>query len=760
MKRFYLLFCCCFVFLCSSLYGHIVSVPDTCHLSYIVREDSVRSGQHIVDLACVQIDIVSTFVIDGTGSYEAIIGTNAGGRTDATNANQFYPTFSPVSPNVAAIERFGTHPVNLNTGLASVNIPIFEIKAGAITVPIGLSYHGGGIKVGDVASWVGTSWALNAGGNISRSLNGRPDEYLGSFLEKGVRSYFNPLNPATCEVDRGDLNRLLNNQLDSGGDLFNFTTPSGSGRFILVPQSTDVITIPSDKVKVSYTRSDRTYFSEFKVRDEGGLLYTFNDREFASSTTNGRVSASTTAWLLNRIEGHSPNQRVEFDYENTGMSYSSDYQESQVLTDRLTCNYQGGPSEGVGLIQSSEVYTDQTGKQLKEIRFPSGKVVFERSSQNREDLPNNQYLDHIKIYGFRPNTDDYVLIKSVDLDYDYYLNTDGSKRLFLTKVKLLNNDGSIESQYEMNYNTGVGLPGILSKARDWHGYYNGQTSNSTLIPTQTATAYYAGGTVPVTMGGANRETNAAAMQAGILTRIKYPTGGYSDFEYEANQYLSNGTAKTTGGLRIAKIQTYSGAAALPMVKQYKYGIGEVGYGLLGTTIRPEFLSTTQKFKIEGGVIALGVARVITKRCLRPTTMCRCCPLKARLFITQKWPSMRERGLRLWAKRCMCLGTAAATRLFIFLAPSHSKPRTAPLVFIGTGGSNSKSGSMTKQEVSNTNKTPTMCMCIRAKPLLCMVCWCINTLSMLSRLFLVLVPTITQNIFTSPTRCRWATCARS
>jgi hypothetical protein len=39
------------------------------------------------------------------------------------------------------------------------------------------------------------------------------------------------------------------------------------------------------------------------------------------------------------------------------------------------------------------------------------------------------------------------------------------------------------------------------------------------------------------IGAADREPNSAAMQAGILKKIVYPTAGYTEFDYEPHYYV-------------------------------------------------------------------------------------------------------------------------------------------------------------------------------------------------------------------------------
>src|ERR1041384_7159810 len=80
------------------------------------------------------------------------------------------------SPNAAALAKFGEWPVNLYTGVPSVSIPLFTLASRDINVPISVDYHASGIRVGEIASWVGLGWALNAGGVISRSIRGLNDD--------------------------------------------------------------------------------------------------------------------------------------------------------------------------------------------------------------------------------------------------------------------------------------------------------------------------------------------------------------------------------------------------------------------------------------------------------------------------------------------------------------------------------------------------------------------------------------------------------
>lgn len=71
----------------------------------------------------------------------------------------------PRTPEVASFEKYGDYPVSFSNGTVGVSVPLFSLAAsGDCTLPVSLSYHTSGIRVGDVSGRVGTGWTLNAGG--------------------------------------------------------------------------------------------------------------------------------------------------------------------------------------------------------------------------------------------------------------------------------------------------------------------------------------------------------------------------------------------------------------------------------------------------------------------------------------------------------------------------------------------------------------------------------------------------------------------
>src|ERR1700733_7238015 len=81
-------------------------------------------------------------------------------------------TIARPSPTQQAFQKYGDIPVSAYTGIPSVSVPLYTVSYRDISVPITLSYHASGIKVAEEASQVGLGWVINAGGSISRNING------------------------------------------------------------------------------------------------------------------------------------------------------------------------------------------------------------------------------------------------------------------------------------------------------------------------------------------------------------------------------------------------------------------------------------------------------------------------------------------------------------------------------------------------------------------------------------------------------------
>jgi hypothetical protein len=82
-------------------------------------------------------------------------------RLNAQSYANYIPSIIPPSPNAASLMKFSDLPVSYYTGTTDINVPIYSIQTKGLSIPIGLSYHTGGIRLKEEAGWVGLGGALN-----------------------------------------------------------------------------------------------------------------------------------------------------------------------------------------------------------------------------------------------------------------------------------------------------------------------------------------------------------------------------------------------------------------------------------------------------------------------------------------------------------------------------------------------------------------------------------------------------------------------
>ena len=85
------------------------------------------------------------------------------------------PDFNQITPEAASLGRYGTIGMSEYTGVPDIKVPLFDIKAGELSVPIYLYYDASGIKVEQEATFVGLGWNLSYGGCITHIICGTDD---------------------------------------------------------------------------------------------------------------------------------------------------------------------------------------------------------------------------------------------------------------------------------------------------------------------------------------------------------------------------------------------------------------------------------------------------------------------------------------------------------------------------------------------------------------------------------------------------------
>ncbi len=460
-------------------------------------------------------------------------------------------------PEIASLTKALTYSASTFIGKPDISIPIYEIKTKNFSIPINLAYDASGIHVDDCASWVGMNWSLSAGGMISRSVVGVPDEEVGGYLN------FPPPIADNLADTYQNLNYLLNvnglgqgdNQSDTGPDQFQFSFNGKSGTFVFKSDGS-ILQIPETSYKISYANNI------FKIIDDEGITYIFSALEttqvYSVSQRTYPVgysySSSTkdivTAWGLTEMISNDGTEHVYFNYSQgwNGSKKTNSFLESDGYHSTTTGAEYGRFWFGTEL--------STLGQNLESIVFTNGKIEFGMVADRLDDMGTR--LNNITIY--RQESTSYIPLRSYQLVQGYYYSSDDyitgvttqfppttrdRYRLRLDELQFKDANDNKVSSYKFQYNQTM-LPSKTSCAQDWWGYGNGKYENKTLVPSSYDS--YRNGNI----GGADRTPNENYMKAGILEKIIYPTGGYSVFNMEAHQYNNGQHKKIT--------QSYGGTA--------------------------------------------------------------------------------------------------------------------------------------------------------------------------------------------------------
>lgn len=487
----------------------------------------------------------------------------------------------PPSPEAAALGKYGDIPVGHYTGIPQISIPLGEAVSHEISVPISLSYHAGGHRVNEDATRVGLGWTLNAGGVITRTVRGLKDEANGS-NEKG----FLTLNsPSDLDCNSSTLLfEMAQGFQDSEPDAFHFNFLGHSGQFFFDMDGKIHFVTSNPLLKITHTLNGDD-ITAWQVIDESGNTYFFEAIERTTYAKSGPASITrfaNSSWFLTKIISATGADFIEFDYQ--AGTHQSTFNVSETRLDLLLSTYEqgyGSPAldcEPIIFDESTQAIFIKT-QQLSRIRTSLMEVEFLQGTP-RQDL-GSFTLGSIVFKTFPQKQK----IKSHVFEYGHFYSSVGQTagqalryRLKLNKITELSWDpvtGSPQPKpaHEFFYNENIQLPPRDSKAQDHWGFFNGngQDYNGKLIPPVT----YNNQVYP----GVNRDPNPQVLEACILTKITYPTGGFNEFIYEPHDYSSTGgnnvqfTPVIAGGLRIKKIITNDGNGQNPpLVNRFEYEI--------------------------------------------------------------------------------------------------------------------------------------------------------------------------------------------
>jgi hypothetical protein len=488
----------------------------------------------------------------------------------------------PPSPEAAQLGQYGNVPVSLFTGTPQVSIPVYELKGNSLSLPVSLSYYSTGFKPQDIAGWTGLGWSLNAGGVITRAVMGNPDIQA---------NYFNGSNNLVPPSSNDYFARFYYMQdLERGTreaqpDMYYFNFMGHSGKFLI---STDqsIVKKQKDNLKITHCITCVPGQSFFSIVDENGITYEFREVEVTnmilddiggSSPITNRNFTYASSWYLSKVTSADGNETANFTYYTTAAAHKqfSNYLLSSSISYKHTSsNNLDHPAVNITSV-SPTVTTFRKYLQnitLKKSNQNIAYLNFESATDLRQDLdhadyPGERLLQKIKIYSLEN-----ILKKEFDLTYGYFSNPNDNifyrKRLQLQNVQeiSLNTNAISKPPYVFEYNNSY-IPSYQLSSMDHWGFYNGTDNIATLIPSFPSFA------LAVLYAGANRTPDFNSSVNTLLNKIKYPTGGYTTFEFELNNAHDQNNITTLadiGGVRIKNITDYSFDTKKSTLKNYQY----------------------------------------------------------------------------------------------------------------------------------------------------------------------------------------------
>jgi YD repeat-containing protein len=490
----------------------------------------------------------------------------------STAQNTPFREVSIASPTAAALSKYSDIPVSYHTGIPQVSLPIYTVKEGPLELPISISYHAGGLKVMETASWVGQGFSLVCGGVITRSVAGAADERgynvngqtHGHYSDYGFQNYLVvPGNDPTPNGLTTDDQTIARGEKDGEPDLYFFNFGGHSGKFYFNDDRTPVL-VPEQDLKIVPNYQGPGNMDGFAITVPDGTTYYFGRTPSTTDTdpiefTNpyGQANGSFTnaiisGWYLYKVASADGQFAINLSYVPENYSYHTI---SMSPIEGVQSNPSGGSLGGGGvngnpLPKAYNLIKNFTkGVRLDQISYSAGTVSFVGGIAREDlsgytldinDLPNTEAkpLASIAIATTDGNC------KKFEFATSYFTNTTevlpehfsfvagnilaDRKRLRLDSITEKSCDGSIANPpYKFAYTTET-VPRRLSFGQDHWGFSNGVTNNTDVIPTYTLNRY-------TDVPGANREPAWPAMRAASLQNITYPTGGSTSFEFEPNR---------------------------------------------------------------------------------------------------------------------------------------------------------------------------------------------------------------------------------
>lgn len=492
-----------------------------------------------------------------------------------TNFDSYY--YSPQNlgfstPQTAEFAKYGNTKIDHYNGLLNLEISIYEYKDNDFQIPISIKYNSEGFKPNKRPSIVGYNWILDAGGVITREVVGSPDDVKGNYtssdgykymldgllvaLRNNTYKYYTKpdlWNLALETTKNGNPYLKGDVKYDYAPDIFTFRFGKHSGKFIIgndgkaVSLSNDGYIIDITGLTIQqYSTTATVTNSIIKITAPDGLVYTFggssNYLEYSiPNNPKGAMQKPVfiNSWHINSITAQT-GKVATFTYNSVEQKNKYKYYVQNQVSSRTETRGDDGYYDG-GIIKNTpyngeiefidRVFTPM----LNKITIDKTEIIFNSSAK----------------YSFYPNEtiNDVYALSSIDIKYatstiqrHTFSFINNGAFLFLDKL-ILNAQSNDPQNYIFQYKSfSTTWPFSTTTSIDHWGFWKGGQN------TTESTASYLENIIN------NKSVNTSVFDTGLLKKIIYPTGGYSEFTYEYNRY-TNYKEKDTNSLHYKDMTT-------------------------------------------------------------------------------------------------------------------------------------------------------------------------------------------------------------
>ncbi|WP_374360400.1 hypothetical protein [Cloacibacterium sp.] len=503
-----------------------------------------------------------------------------------TEEDRYYPPNMSEKPSVFGFEVYGNNQLTLSRGKPNITYNLYTLKVDdQHNIDIGLEYNTSEVKPDTFPGWVGLGWNINQPGVIYRELNGDVDEvntdgyyYKYSSLGGADWDSTNKLKSFSQSFSGTDKNATP--------DIFHFSINGISGIFVKnhegkwIVQSEKKGLKITDEIKKDYLEIPNFIYS-FTLTDNDGTQYIFGGTDDSVEkfklrkkfTSKNEIYSYIKNWQISKIK-YISGKVVDFTYSKSKIFYAHPY-DSWVrynfkdLVGQSGCGYKISANDCFNKLVS---YEDGEICYLNMIKFNNTTITFYKSQANSLEYMNNSLtIDRLDIM---PTNEYYNVKHWLKLDKITIGNngTDIQNILFeyfeypSERLKLKSLVKNVGEKYSFEYDENL-FPNFNNHTNDYWGYFN---NKKFVFPSNDSNAI---------LNSLKNSKEPTFYQNELLKKIIYPTGGFTKFVYESNNYsktleFNNGfnikddTNKLTSGSRIKEIIDNDGIKEVK--KQYFY----------------------------------------------------------------------------------------------------------------------------------------------------------------------------------------------